>query len=995
MRCFVAFVLVVGCLLPGRVLADIDRSNFSGATFVPPKRWAIVIGAQEYQSLGRLRCTVRDANSFAKLLVDQLKFKPDAIKLITDAKDSPLKPKAATIQAAIQETLDDKRLDRGDLFIFYFAGHGIGTPNGDFLLPTDATKENAEEVGLQAKDIVADFVEAGLKNVLIIADACRAGEKNQFGDELRRLGKEANIAVFLGCEPGKRSYEYPNLGHGAFTQALLKAFDKPELLSPGSGALWASKLGADVQTQVKEYTARDYPTSPQIPYIETERKLDVLLGVFPEDAGSHLTKFIKDANDLDPERFKISLLGYASQLYIQDRLKEAIEAYKTCESTFHLDAQDKFLLAICCDQAGRTGESQIYFKQLERDSNNPFFRELARMLNPSRDIPPATRVQAARELWKIDQSNTTAMYVYGAVQMYGSPEDLVEVLQPILANPNLEPRIQKFLEGVRDAARNQWAQVISEMEECLKIPGQFPDDASVIVTILAAKIRLGLTEDLGEFIQSHAHAAPDKEGEWLLLLADLRLEQGRRDEAMQIIKRALTKRLEPAQLLECIKLSGLRYQEIAEPVIKQAANYPDSWKAELAAYWMKQLGKPDSGDGLQKLIDSNFLNDDPFIVLFEAYKILDSQLGELSDKGRIDPMQYLVLIGGYASFMFHSVDKFGYDFEPWLLLVKFALLSEKYEQLKQVMDLHLGPFLEDGTLSIYLRAQYFFAAINMGDVVRAEKIWRMKGFHPTDMVDGGWVVAMEAATRGESVDRKLLPSKLPTEGYVGAAKAFLAYLDVCDKKAVDLAALLKQFPTDQSAAQWIALAYAKQGNWNKALPLMKSFYTQRFITLTFLQAKVAQVYFDELIASKKFDLANEVAFNMMISAFGNPLYKKIHFGPTVGVVNFAGKTDFDAAQFEIPSYMQKGNMSLAIDRQGVVSGSLKIDEDVYKIAGNVDGYGNVKATLVSPTKTWNMTGKVPPPRLYKTLPQFKPSGQAFLLLDADGQSQYLILKPKV
>jgi hypothetical protein len=995
MRCFVAFVLVVGCLLPGRVLADVDRSNFSGATFVPPKRWAIVIGAQEYESLGRLRCTVRDANSFAKLLVDQLKFKRDAIKLITDANDSPLKPDTATIRGAIQETLNDKRLDRGDLFIFYFAGHGIGTPSGDVLLPTDATKENAEEVGLQAKDIVASFVKAGLKNVLIIADACRAGEKNQFGAELRRLGKEANIAVFLGCEPGKRSYEYPNLGHGAFTRALLKAFDKPELLSPGSGALWASKLGADVQTQVKEYTVRDYPTSPQIPYIETERKLDVLLGVFPEDAGSHLTKFIKDANDLDPERFKSSLLTYAVQMYSQDRLKEAIEAYKTGESTFHLDAQDKFILAIACDQSGRTAESQIYFKQLERDSDNPYFRELARMLNPSRDIPPATRVQAARELWKIDQSDTTAMYVYGGVQMYGSPEDLVDVLQPVLAYPDLDLRIKKFLEGVRDAACNQWARVIPEMEECLKIPGQFPDDASVIVTILAAKIRLGLTDDLGEFIQSHADAAPEKEGEWLLLLADLRLEQGRRDQAMEVIKKALTKQLAPSQLLECIKLSGLRYQEIAEPVIKQAANYPDNWKAGLAEYWMKQLGKPDSGDALQKLIDSNLLTDDPFIILFEAYKILDAQLGELSDKGLIEPMKYVVLIGGYASFMFHNVDKFGYDFEPWLLLVKFALLSEKSEQLKHVMDLHLGPFLEDGTLSIYLRAQYFFAALNAGDVTRSEKLWKLGGFHPSDLIDGGWIIAMAEATRGQVIDRKQLPPKLPSEGYAGAAKAFLAYLDVSEKKAVDLGALLKQFPNDQGAAQWIALAYAKQGSWNKALPLMKVFYVQRVVSLTFLQAKVAQVYFDQLIASKKFDLANEVAFNMMISAFGNPLYKKIHFGPTVGAENFAGNTHFDAAQFETTYDMEKGKMSLAIDRQGVVSGTLTIEKEAYKIAGNVDGYGNVKATLVSPTKTWNMTGKVPPPSLYKTMPQFKPSGQAFLLLDADGQSTYLILKPNV
>ena len=125
MRSRVAFLLFGFFVLSALGISDVERSSFSGIAIVPPKRWAIVIGAQQYENFGKLRCTVRDAKGFAKLLVDQLKFQPDAIKLITDDKDSTLKPNAATIKTALDEELADKRLDKGDLFIFYFAGHAF------------------------------------------------------------------------------------------------------------------------------------------------------------------------------------------------------------------------------------------------------------------------------------------------------------------------------------------------------------------------------------------------------------------------------------------------------------------------------------------------------------------------------------------------------------------------------------------------------------------------------------------------------------------------------------------------------------------------------------------------------------------------------------------------------------------------------------------------------------------------------------------------------
>ena len=190
----------------------------------------MVIGVSKYSDdIGTLNYTSKEARDFAHVLTDKLEFDSNNVTLLADGGTPEEAPTSAHILASLDAMLANPKLDKGNLFLFYFSGHGVATPNGDFLLPDDTQKQKVEEMGVPVRDVIKRIVNAGLKNVLFIADACRSGTKNDFGVELASLCHQANLAVMLGCAPGKRSYEYPELQQGAFTHFLLGGLQAPDL----------------------------------------------------------------------------------------------------------------------------------------------------------------------------------------------------------------------------------------------------------------------------------------------------------------------------------------------------------------------------------------------------------------------------------------------------------------------------------------------------------------------------------------------------------------------------------------------------------------------------------------------------------------------------------------------------------------------------------------------------------------------------------------------
>lgn len=961
--------------------------------FTPINKWALVIGASDYKELGKLNYAAKDAEAFANVLKERFEFNSESIELITDNPDSTQKPTIERIEQALDRQLEDKRLSKGDLFIFYFSGHGIGTPKGDFLMPTDATAAEAEKSGQNVKEIVEKFVKAGLRNVLVIVDACRGGDKNDFGDDLRKLGKEANIAVLLGCEPGARSYEYPRLGHGAFTSFLIKSLKSTELQSETTGALWASKIVADVGTKVRDYTIRDYPNQPQTPTGWAEPTMDVLLGAFPRKGAARLklADLMAETERLGKEDHIDSLRRFAYEMREKGLFAEAIETFRTIASISVLDPNDSFLMALDLGGMGKTFEMQNQLAKLSRGPQDSIYTHFALMYDPSRSIKPTERVAAAKRVWNLQKVQWTGMVCWASLQIYASSKDVNGFLTEFLALQDLDPKFQRFLEGQYAANEGKWDEADKKWEQCDALAGDFPDEMTLGLARYTALFRLGNEKRLEAMLTNLVQKA-NKDGSFSLLLARYYQEKQQFEKVMAALNHALDRDLTPDQLLLAIRISGLRFPEIKEKIVKLSDRTPYAWKAMLAKLWVTAKGEEAIADAMNQ---ASKYCDDEFAVAFECFQLLDGQLDEVLARGAMTPEKYSELMVAYSSIMAQNVEKFGYEAQAWMLFNKFAVNAEKLEQVSALYAKYLGPRLEDGTLDKILIAPYLFVALQVDDLKRVEQLWGAPGMPASERLDAQWLVSMYHAVRGDTARAKeLLPSQLPSQIFHASARAYKAYLAVKSGEKVDIAGLIPSSKSSGSAMHWLALCYVELKQWDKAMPILDEFIFQRQQGFFFLQAKASEAYFGRMLANKQFEKANEFAYNIAISGFGNPIYTKIHFGSAPSLAQFKGEIDLEAAEFDLLPEMDRGSAKITIDGSGNVTGNATLGDKVKAISGKVDQYGNLKATVTEGDKTWTMTGKIAPPALYKTLPNFKTNGQIFLLLDNNGQARYLIGRPR-
>ncbi len=67
---------------------------------------------------------------------NELKFQLSEIRLLKTG--GPIAPMRSNVLKALDETLADPALQKGEPFVLYFSGHGVGRPEGDFLVPAKA-----------------------------------------------------------------------------------------------------------------------------------------------------------------------------------------------------------------------------------------------------------------------------------------------------------------------------------------------------------------------------------------------------------------------------------------------------------------------------------------------------------------------------------------------------------------------------------------------------------------------------------------------------------------------------------------------------------------------------------------------------------------------------------------------------------------------------------------------------------------------------------------
>lgn len=193
-----------------------------------PRLFCVAIGVGEYDDdkLPPLKLSRKDANDFAQAVARKkgLPFADVQVKVLTD--------KEAT-RADIFEALEwlQQETTPNDICIFYYAGHGYRDEKDRFyFIPYGGTTDKLYNC-FSATDFknMADDINCKL---VVFADACysaallegnRSAATTHFIEQLRRT--KNGTMLYASSASDTKSKEDPQWGNGAFTKALVEAFN--------------------------------------------------------------------------------------------------------------------------------------------------------------------------------------------------------------------------------------------------------------------------------------------------------------------------------------------------------------------------------------------------------------------------------------------------------------------------------------------------------------------------------------------------------------------------------------------------------------------------------------------------------------------------------------------------------------------------------------------------------------------------------------------------
>lgn len=287
--------------------------------------WAIVIGINHYDHHPerQLKYAVNDAQLVRDFLSDQGSFDPKHILLCLgdqQFRTSPNYPTSSTLLRLLKRDLAPNRIGEADCLWFFFGGHGVSQNGRDYLLTADSLVEDTElKIALAIDDVIDALRKHQKANIVLILDNCRQIQGSRkliagdVGRETIKLAQNRGITTLFSCDYGQYSYELANLGHGAFTHALVEGLKQYTLPGP---------LEQYLQHRVAELNQRN----DQVPRIRVEPASKALQPLLPNAATSaDITILIDQAKGAElEERFET-----AKQLWWQvaqccpERLQEA------------------------------------------------------------------------------------------------------------------------------------------------------------------------------------------------------------------------------------------------------------------------------------------------------------------------------------------------------------------------------------------------------------------------------------------------------------------------------------------------------------------------------------------------------------------------------------------------------------------------------------------------------------------------------------------------
>ncbi|HEY8399745.1 MAG TPA: caspase family protein, partial [Cytophagaceae bacterium] len=233
----------------------------------------LAIGINQYVNPSlALNYAREDAEAFSKVMLERSK------KLFKDVVIHPIYDDMAT-KSNILDTLTALAniIQKNDVFIFYYAGHGTLSDEKFYFVPRECVRlydnNKLEKEAIEATMIQKKFRDIKALKQIIIMDACHSGGSVELlgmrgGSEERamsQLARSAGVHVFASAGSTQTAKEVKELGHGLFTYLLLKALEGEADGAPKDGKITVFELKSYLDDRTPDLNKK-YSGKPQYPY---------------------------------------------------------------------------------------------------------------------------------------------------------------------------------------------------------------------------------------------------------------------------------------------------------------------------------------------------------------------------------------------------------------------------------------------------------------------------------------------------------------------------------------------------------------------------------------------------------------------------------------------------------------------------------------------------------------------------------------------------------
>ena len=218
------------------------------------KRHALFVGVNRYDDkfIRPLRFALPDAT----ILADRFGRAGFETRLLADPTQAELKN---AVEAAVSELLP------GDIFLFFYAGHGFTAQDGAHLLfcKDDRVKLlRGNGAGIRVDTIERLSEKQGVHRAFLL-DSCRTdsladidarGASSSRDLDFVHIPKgEGSFFLLRSCNRFQPSIEIESLQHGLFTKSLVDAIDARDLALMKCGTDFAEALGHRMDAYAREY----------------------------------------------------------------------------------------------------------------------------------------------------------------------------------------------------------------------------------------------------------------------------------------------------------------------------------------------------------------------------------------------------------------------------------------------------------------------------------------------------------------------------------------------------------------------------------------------------------------------------------------------------------------------------------------------------------------------------------------------------------------------